>query len=710
MALLPWILTLANRAILRAGRSISAPQEACHMRVVKVGVAPSVAAPHSQNSRSHVPSGSAAVSFSIDDPPLWANPTMNAQSPDLSPFLAHRSFVRNLAASLLRDPPEIDDVEQETWISAMRSPQDEVRDPRSWLRKVVQNHVRNRVRQGRRDRRREQESARTEAVDAETLALERMETARKLVSIVMKMSEPNRTTILLRFYEGHSLREAAERLGLGLAVVKGRQQRGMAELRNALGRDGQRSAEDWRRDLAALVAAPAPVKGLLATAAPWLLAAGLTGAMAAGLALSPWAQADLDAIPTAHRDATLEHKVDLASVPGMLGAPNDPPRLLARASTRRGPAASGEITLRIGDAFVFGEDQVRPDGDRSQLDLYVQDIRHGVSLGTLAGGVEPALPLSSIGLPTEPKALMALLQSAPLELPKRDLWLLEQCTVDRPGIGLAMSRQGQAYRLCLLELDGHPEALQRTVRIAYEPVPSVEGGGVLNVPPTQGKPGEAPLAALREALRIGSLIPGDSFSRYMAGDYAAVADLADGTKLKKEACVVLTGELNGPVLLHERSALFAVNGIGPRGSIDLNARGAIGVQGPMYGQIDIRKYGYVYLDGPMEGTLDLDSYATVVLERGLAGTLKLRSYGDILIRGRITGTIDAEGSCWSTIYLDNTYTEAELIAMGEKAAADMDQITLHVRVADLADGEHEGIGTWRKVIVGDPIWESLAKR
>lgn len=633
---------------------------------------------------------------------------MNAPATDLSPFLAHRSFVRSLAASLLRDPSDIDDVEQETWISALRGPQDSIRDPRSWLRKVVQNHARNRIRQGHRARRREKESARPEAVDAETLALERMETARELVSIVMKMSEPNRATILLRFYEGHSLRETAERLGVGVAVVKGRQQRGMAELRSALDRDGSRSAEDWRRDLAALVAAPLPVKGLLTTAAPWLLAAGLAGAIAAGWTLSSRARTSPKAVPSLDRTVALEPQANLASVPSMLGVSAEASRQSAGTSAARAPVGSGEITLRIGDGFVFGEDQVRPDGDRSQLDLYVQDIRHGVSLGTLAGGVEPALPLSSIGLPPEPRALMAYLQDAPLELPKRDLWLLEQCTVARPGIGIAMSRQGQAYRMCLLELDGHPEALQRTVRIAYEPVPSVEGGGILNVPPTNGKPAEASLAALREALRIGALIPGDSFSRHMAGDYTAVPELADGTKLEKDACVVLSGELKGPVLLHERSSLFAADGVGPRGSMDLNAYGAIAVQGPMHGQIDIRSYGYVYINGPMEGALNIDSYATVVLERGLAGTLNLRSYANILIRGRITGTLDAKGSCWSTVYLDGTYTEAELIDLSERAA-DMDQITLHVRVADLADGEHEEIGTWRKVIVGDPIWGSLAK-
>lgn len=40
-----------------------------------------------------------------------------------------------------------------------------------------------------------------------------------------------------------------------------------------------------------------------------------------------------------------------------------------------------------------------------------------------------------------------------------------------------------------------------------------------------------------------------------------------------------------------------------------------------------------------------------------------------------------------------------------KGRGDFHQITLHVRESDdLAIGEYENIGTWRKVIVGDKLW------
>ena len=369
----------------------------------------------------------------------------------------------------------------------------------------------------------------------------------------------------------------------------------------------------------------------------------------------------------------------------------------------------GEITLSIGDGFVFGEADARPDKDRSKLDVYVQDIRYGVSLAALAGCTVPAQPMTSAGLPKVPSKLMELLKDAPLDLPKRDLWLLPECTSRRPGIGIVKSRSGVVYKLCLLKINGHPEALRRTVRIAYESVPTAAGGGVLQLPAAKGQPDAATTASIREALRIGMSIPGDSFARDMDGDYVTFEKLVDGAVLESDAQIALTTELDTAVKMENRGALFASKGIGEKGSILLDAYGAIGVKGPMKGRIDLGSYGYIFVDGPMEGTLNLDSYSTVVLKQGMSGTLRMRSYTDLLVQGPITGTIDANGSCWSTCYFDGEYSNAELVKMSPvRGRGDFQQITLHIeKSSDLADGEHEGIGTWRKVIVGDPIWKKF---
>ena len=380
-----------------------------------------------------------------------------------------------------------------------------------------------------------------------------------------------------------------------------------------------------------------------------------------------------------------------------------------KAADEKPDTRRSEITLSIGDGFVFGETNARPDKDRSNLDLYVQDIRYGVSLGALAGGTVPAQPMTSLGMPNQPLQLIELLKDAPLDLPKRDVWLLPQCSPQRLGIGLVKSRSGKTYKLCLLDVNGHPEALKRTVRIAYEEVPQAKGGGVLQLPKSEGQPDAETTASLREALRFGTWIPGDSFARDIDGDYVAVAELADGAVLEDDAHIALTKELNTSVKMENRGALFAGDGIGKKGSVLLDAYGAIGIHGPMRGRIDLESYGYIYVDGPMEGTLNLDSYATVVLRQGLDGTVLLRSYTDMLIQGPIKGTIDADGSCWCTLYFDGKYTAAELTKMAPAARArgDFHQITLHVRESDLAAGEHKNIGSWRNVIVGDPVWEKL---
>jgi len=63
-------------------------------------------------------------------------------------LLEHRLWVRRLARGLVLDESRVDDLEQETWLRAMRRPP-EARGIRTWLRRVVRNLA---IDQGRRDR------------------------------------------------------------------------------------------------------------------------------------------------------------------------------------------------------------------------------------------------------------------------------------------------------------------------------------------------------------------------------------------------------------------------------------------------------------------------------------------------------------------------------------------------------------------------------
>src|SRR5437762_1880135 len=65
-------------------------------------------------------------------------------------LLAHAGWLNRLARHLVRDRDLADDLTQEAWAAAARSPPDEERPPRRWLAEVLRNVVRMHVRSGRR--------------------------------------------------------------------------------------------------------------------------------------------------------------------------------------------------------------------------------------------------------------------------------------------------------------------------------------------------------------------------------------------------------------------------------------------------------------------------------------------------------------------------------------------------------------------------------
>src|SRR5437762_1726924 len=57
-------------------------------------------------------------------------------------LLRHRAWVRRLARRLVSDASAADDVEQETWLAALRRPPPEDRSTRGWLAAVARNAAR----------------------------------------------------------------------------------------------------------------------------------------------------------------------------------------------------------------------------------------------------------------------------------------------------------------------------------------------------------------------------------------------------------------------------------------------------------------------------------------------------------------------------------------------------------------------------------------
>src|SRR5258708_23847424 len=137
-------------------------------------------------------------------------------------LLAHATWLRRLAASLVDDRSLADDLVQDVWVAALRHPPDEDRPVKPWIARVVRNAARFRWR-GESNR-----AAREAAVarDAEKLTptteelLARHELQQLLAKLVGELDEPYRETILLRYAEGLQWARVARRLELAPGTVR----------------------------------------------------------------------------------------------------------------------------------------------------------------------------------------------------------------------------------------------------------------------------------------------------------------------------------------------------------------------------------------------------------------------------------------------------------------------------------------------------------
>jgi RNA polymerase sigma factor (sigma-70 family) len=207
---------------------------------------------------------------------------------DVERLLENSAWVRSLAATLVSDPHDADDLVQETWVAALRRPPRERSAHRSWLRRVLRNFAYISFRNRSRRLERERMVASPEAIRGPEEAVERAELTRRLVERVLDLDEPSRTVIMLRYFDGLTGAEIAARLGVQPGAVRMRLKRALDQLRQGLGEDpGAREA--WRGVLLfPLVAAgrpPASPAPGPAAAGPGLSVAGAGSSLIAKAAL-----------------------------------------------------------------------------------------------------------------------------------------------------------------------------------------------------------------------------------------------------------------------------------------------------------------------------------------------------------------------------------------------------------------------------------------
>ena len=180
--------------------------------------------------------------------------------PPLESLLQHRSWVEAVARRLLRDEAAAEDLAQEAWIRALRSPPDPARDPKPWLRRVLKNLASNTRRSAGRRARHEQVGGEHRARGREgTRSPEALvaeaEQHRRLVGRVLDLEEPFKTVLVLRFYEGLTPPEIAERMDTAVGTVHSRLSRAVERLKQRLDAEEGGDRKAWIAGLLPLAGA-----------------------------------------------------------------------------------------------------------------------------------------------------------------------------------------------------------------------------------------------------------------------------------------------------------------------------------------------------------------------------------------------------------------------------------------------------------------------
>ncbi len=277
-------------------------------------------------------------------------------------LLGNAAWVRRLAQRLLADRELAEDVEQETWIAALRSGPSGP-ELRPWLARVVRNFALQRRRtEGAREQR-ERRVARPDRLPSSSETVERAELHARLVQAVLALDEPYRTTILWRYFEELDADEIARRAGIDVATVRSRVARAREKLRDELTRRGGEEPERWLAALLPLGASPtlAPTDGGAWIGGTGAVAMGMklvgTAAAVALLAAALWwawpserGEAGGPAAPAAPIDAQL---AELAAPADRLVALDERGRSLVENSTTPATAASTSARLH---GVVLDED------------------------------------------------------------------------------------------------------------------------------------------------------------------------------------------------------------------------------------------------------------------------------------------------------------------------------------------------------------------
>lgn len=249
-------------------------------------------------------------------------------------LLEHREWVRGLARSLVFGSADADDLVQDAWVAALRSPPRHGESLRGWLATTIRNLARNRRRDAfRRDRREDAAPPRGDVPSAADLVEQADRTAR-VARAVVALEEPYRTTVLLRYFEDLPPRRIAAAMDVPVATVKTRLARAHERLRARLDDDEEGDRRAWCLALLPLARRASPAAPVAIGAAIMATTGTKVAAAAAVIAIAAvalWWNADTSA-PDAARPGTVEETASAAR-PREQGAPRETPAAAAPATS-----------------------------------------------------------------------------------------------------------------------------------------------------------------------------------------------------------------------------------------------------------------------------------------------------------------------------------------------------------------------------------------
>lgn len=282
---------------------------------------------------------------------------------------AEATALRGLTRALLAHEQDAEDIEQETWLAALRHPPAGTAGRSAWLARVARNFARRKRRKEEARQRREREAARPESTPSTLEAVERLALHQQIVEAVMALDEPYRATVVLRFWEDRPPRDLARLMGVPVATVRTRVRRALIMLRERLDRSfGDRAA--WS-GLLALGAEHAAVVGTTTVPAASVVFAGvllmttkvkLATAALGAVALS-WLSWTVWSGPADIRPRS-DAAVHAPAVTGTAAGTEEPPAL----ATRRAP-----VDLQPIVGSVDGNDQTPVLVDPYEVRVHVVD-------------------------------------------------------------------------------------------------------------------------------------------------------------------------------------------------------------------------------------------------------------------------------------------------------------------------------------------------